>query len=171
MNYSGNLIEVHLPATKAEVLEWLTHGQLPKDSPAIIAVRDCILPRGNGWVTIIDSIISRMTYQCCKRNAWVLHTLNNIPNQLMVCKGLLEDYRALAGNEATVFVDALDHASQTAYALPEPDPEKTDFREAFRVRAVYDDPEVKKLLNSEVIAPKKRLELERVSEDILQQQP
>ncbi|KAG9041119.1 hypothetical protein FS837_012718 [Tulasnella sp. UAMH 9824] len=88
-----------------------------------------------------------------------------------VCKGLLEDYRDLAGDEAKVFVNALGQAAQTAYALPEPDPEKTEFHEAFHIRTVYDDPNVKKLVTSEMITPKKRLELERVSEEILQQQP
>lgn len=93
------------------------------------------------------------------------------------CLKLLEDYRESASSipgdsaGATVFISALEKAVQRAHALPEPDPEKAEISDAFSIRSIHNDPDVRLLVASGDFTPEKRLELQRMAEDILQQQP
>ncbi|KAG8919863.1 hypothetical protein FRC01_001054 [Tulasnella sp. 417] len=93
------------------------------------------------------------------------------------CEKLLREYREATcdmmndrdGVEA--FIAALEKAVKRAHALPDPDPEKAQFSDAFSIRNTYEDPDVKALVDSDRFTPGKRLELQSAVQDLLLQQP
>ncbi|KIO19516.1 hypothetical protein M407DRAFT_30841 [Tulasnella calospora MUT 4182] len=93
------------------------------------------------------------------------------------CEKFLREYREATcdmlddRNGVDAFIGALEKAVKRAHALPEPDPEKAQLSDAFSVRNIYDDPDVKALIDSERFTPEKRLELQNAVEDLLLQQP
>ncbi|KAG8976592.1 hypothetical protein FRC05_003431 [Tulasnella sp. 425] len=93
------------------------------------------------------------------------------------CTKLLEDYinstRSMSESrdEAKVFIGTLEKALQRAYALPEPDEGKAQLSDVFFIRSIYNDPDVRALVASERFTPEKRLEVQRVAEELLRQQP
>lgn len=96
---------------------------------------------------------------------------------LQVGEKLLRDYKEAMFDmpedkeEAEVFIGALEKAVGRAHALPEPDAEKAQFSDVFAVRNIYDDPDIKALVNSDRFTPEKRLVLQEAVEDLLSQQP
>lgn len=69
------------------------------------------------------------------------------------------------------FIAALEKAVKRANALPEPDPEKARLSDAFAIRNVYDDHDVKALISSDRFTPEKRLKLQEAVEELLLEQP
>lgn len=69
------------------------------------------------------------------------------------------------------FIAALEKAVKRAYALPEPDPEKARLSDAFSIRNIYDDHDVKALISSDRFTPEKRLKLQEAVEELLMEQP
>ncbi|KAG8914930.1 hypothetical protein FRC00_009598, partial [Tulasnella sp. 408] len=59
--------------------------------------------------------------------------------------------------DAEIFIGALERAVRRVHALPEPDAEKAQLSDVFAVRNIYDDPEIKVLINSDRFTPEKRL--------------
>ncbi|KAG8920373.1 hypothetical protein FRC01_000796 [Tulasnella sp. 417] len=90
---------------------------------------------------------------------------------------LLRDYREATHDmpedrdDADVFINALEKAVRRVHNLPEPDTEKAQLSDVFSVRNIYDDPEIKALINSDRFTREKRLELQEAVEDLLLQQP
>ncbi|KAG8976591.1 hypothetical protein FRC05_003430 [Tulasnella sp. 425] len=74
-------------------------------------------------------------------------------------------------DEVKVFIGALEKAVQRAYALPVPEEEEAQLSDVFSIRSIYNDPDVWALVNSKRFTPEERLELQRVAEELLIQQP
>lgn len=78
---------------------------------------------------------------------------------------------AKGGDEVKAFIGALEKAVQRAYGLPVPEEGKAQLSDVFSIRSIYNDPDVWALVTSERFTLEKRLELQRVAEELLIQQP
>ncbi|KAG8909950.1 hypothetical protein FRC01_006629 [Tulasnella sp. 417] len=89
------------------------------------------------------------------------------------CSKLLQDYKWAARHntcdETTVFIaDALEKAVQKVYALEEP--EKATFADAFVIRNIYEDPDLKAVISSR-FSSGQQLKLSKVVNNQMLQQP
>ncbi|KAG8923756.1 hypothetical protein FRC00_005885 [Tulasnella sp. 408] len=91
------------------------------------------------------------------------------------CQRLLQDYKG-AMNSITqdshnvdLIVKALEKATERAYELT--NPEKAEWFDVFVIRNIYDDPDLKALIDSDKFAPGRRQELYEAIEDMVLQYP
>lgn len=74
-------------------------------------------------------------------------------------------------DELKIFIGVLEKAVQRACALAGPDEGKAQLSDVFSIRSIYNDPDVRALVASERFTLDERLELQRVAEELLIQQP
>ncbi|KIO20909.1 hypothetical protein M407DRAFT_29462 [Tulasnella calospora MUT 4182] len=91
------------------------------------------------------------------------------------CQRFLQGYKRATdsivqdGHNANLIVNALEKATQRAYELEKP--EKAQWFDVFVIRNIYDDPDLKALIDSDRFAPGKRQELYEAIEDMSLQYP
>ncbi|KAG8921680.1 hypothetical protein FRC01_000120 [Tulasnella sp. 417] len=93
------------------------------------------------------------------------------------CLRLLKDYEELTRHitddrrDIDNIITCLSNAIRKARNQPEPTPEKTTIADVFTIRNIYDDPELKALIESNMFSAERREELFEATEDLVYQEP
>lgn len=92
------------------------------------------------------------------------------------CVRLLEDYkertRHISGDrDVNTIISALSKAVRAALDQAEPSPGKATLEDVFKIRNIYDNPELKALVESDMFTAQRRKELYEAADEWVLQQP